>query len=232
MWTTAAPPARSPASKRRRSSRTSGRCLDKEGKNIDAVIVATPDHMHATAAMWCMERGKHVYVQSRWYARSGRPANCARRRRNTGSPPRWATRAIPTRARGRQPRSSGTATSAVSPKCTPGATGPMWPQGLTEIPKEDPVPSTLDWDLWLGVAEKRPFTAGGTDRSRPQWRLLLPTLQLARLLRLRLRRPGRYGLPHTGRAKHGAASFQSENRRRRVHQEGRREPLHVPARAR
>jgi len=38
---------------------------------------------------------------------------------------------------------------------------PMWPQGLTEIPKEDPVPSTLDWDLWLGAAEKRPFTANG-----------------------------------------------------------------------
>src|SRR6516165_1765007 len=37
--------------------------LDKEGKNIDAVIVAIPDHMHATAAIWCMERGKHVYVQ-------------------------------------------------------------------------------------------------------------------------------------------------------------------------
>ena len=32
--------------------------LDKEGKNIDAVIVATPDHMHATAAMWCMERSR------------------------------------------------------------------------------------------------------------------------------------------------------------------------------
>jgi hypothetical protein len=43
----------------------------------------------------------------------------------------------------------------------------MWPQGLTEIPKEDPVPSTLDWDLWLGVAEKRPFTADGkTDPDR------------------------------------------------------------------
>ena len=34
--------------------------LDKEAKNIDAVIVATPDHTHATAAMWCMERNKHV----------------------------------------------------------------------------------------------------------------------------------------------------------------------------
>src|ERR1035437_5863109 len=37
--------------------------LDKEGKNIDAVIIATPDFMHGTAAMWCMERGKHVYVE-------------------------------------------------------------------------------------------------------------------------------------------------------------------------
>ena len=38
---------------------------------------------------------------------------------------------------------------------------PLWPQGLTEIPKEDPIPSTLDWDLWLGIADKRRFTAGG-----------------------------------------------------------------------
>jgi hypothetical protein len=38
---------------------------------------------------------------------------------------------------------------------------PMWPQGLTQIPKEDPVPATLDWDLWLGIAAQRPFTAGG-----------------------------------------------------------------------
>jgi hypothetical protein len=43
----------------------------------------------------------------------------------------------------------------------------MWPQGLTEIPKEDPIPSTLDWDLWLGAAEKRPFTAGGKTEPGP-----------------------------------------------------------------
>ena len=50
-------------SRTRRSINDFRQMLDKEGKNIDAVIVATPDHMHATAAMWCMERGKHVYVQ-------------------------------------------------------------------------------------------------------------------------------------------------------------------------
>ena len=38
------------------------RMLDEQ-KNIDAVIVATPDHTHAVAAMAAMERGKHVYVQ-------------------------------------------------------------------------------------------------------------------------------------------------------------------------
>jgi predicted dehydrogenase len=38
---------------------------------------------------------------------------------------------------------------------------PIWPQGLTEIPPETPVPSTLDWDLWLGGAAMRPFTTGG-----------------------------------------------------------------------
>ena len=37
--------------------------LDEQGKNIDAVIVTIPDFMHATAAVVCMERGKHVYTQ-------------------------------------------------------------------------------------------------------------------------------------------------------------------------
>src|SRR5262245_34980868 len=36
--------------------------LDQE-KNIDAVTISTPDHSHAVAALWAMERGIHVYVQ-------------------------------------------------------------------------------------------------------------------------------------------------------------------------
>jgi len=37
--------------------------LDKEGKNIDACTIGIPDHMHATVALACMQRGKHVYVE-------------------------------------------------------------------------------------------------------------------------------------------------------------------------
>src|SRR5260370_8039685 len=37
--------------------------LDKSGKEIDAVIAGPPDHMHATCAVWCMQAGKHVYVE-------------------------------------------------------------------------------------------------------------------------------------------------------------------------
>jgi hypothetical protein len=37
--------------------------LDKEGNNIDAVIITIPDHGHAYAALRCMERGKHVYLE-------------------------------------------------------------------------------------------------------------------------------------------------------------------------
>src|SRR5580698_3647992 len=135
--------------------------LDKEGKNIDAVIVAIPDHMHATAAIWAMERGKHVYVQKPlvrtiWEARQLREAankyKVATQMGNQGY--------------------SNEGTRQCAEMIWAGEIGnvtevhawtdrPIWPQGLTEIPAPDPVPSTLDWDLWQGISSPRPFTIGG-----------------------------------------------------------------------
>ena len=40
---------------------------------------------------------------------------------------------------------------------------PSWPQGMTKMPPPTPVPATLDWDLWLGTAACRPFTAGDQE---------------------------------------------------------------------
>ncbi len=37
--------------------------LDKSGRDIDAVVIAIPDHNHAAAALACMQLGKHVYLE-------------------------------------------------------------------------------------------------------------------------------------------------------------------------
>src|SRR5260370_4529698 len=135
--------------------------LDEHGRDIDAVIVTIPDFMHATAAIWCMERGKHVYVQKPltrtvWEARTMMDAankyKVATQMGNQGY--------------------SNEGTRQVAEMIWAGEIGDVtevhawtdrtiWPQGLTEIPHPDPVPPTLDWDLWLGGAEPRPYVAGG-----------------------------------------------------------------------
>ncbi|HEX3879633.1 MAG TPA: Gfo/Idh/MocA family oxidoreductase [Bryobacteraceae bacterium] len=141
--------------------------LDKEGKNIDALIVAIPDHMHATAAVWCMERGKHVYVQKPlvrtvWEARQMREAaakyKVATQMGNQGYSNEGTRQCAEIVWNG----DIGNVTEVHA-----WTNRPVWPQGLTEIPKEDPIPSTLDWDLWLGMAEKRPFTADGKTEPGP-----------------------------------------------------------------
>jgi predicted dehydrogenase len=136
--------------------------LDKEDKNIDAVIVTIPDHMHAVAATWAMERGKHVYVQKPltrtvWEARS---------MAETAAKYKVATQM------GNQGYSC-EGTRQLAEMIWGGEIGavtevhawtdrPLWPQGLTTIPAADAAPPTLDWDLWLGAAESRPYTSGGS----------------------------------------------------------------------
>ena len=68
---TRAPPPRQPLKRRgiageasrRRSSYKDYRVMLEKQKDIDAVLVATPDHTHAVIAMAAMQLGKHVYVQ-------------------------------------------------------------------------------------------------------------------------------------------------------------------------
>jgi predicted dehydrogenase len=134
------------------------RMFDKESKTIDAVIVATPDHMHATASMWAMERGKHVYCQKPltrtiWEARMLSAA---------------ATKYKVATQMGNQGYSN-EGTRQCAEMIWAGDIGnvtevhawtnrPIWPQGLQELPREAPVPETLDWDAWLGIAGMRAYS--------------------------------------------------------------------------
>jgi predicted dehydrogenase len=135
--------------------------LDKEEKNIDAVTIAIPDHMHATAAMWAMERGKHVYCEkplthTPWEARMLTEAaaryNVATQMGNQGYSNDGARIAAEIIWSG----GIGNVTEVHA-----WTNRPVWPQGMDEVPPPEQPPSTLDWDTWLGVAETRPYTSGG-----------------------------------------------------------------------
>jgi predicted dehydrogenase len=148
--------------------------LDKEGRNIDAVVVAIPDFMHATAATWCMERGKHVYVEKPLT----RTAWEARWLRDTAAKYKVATQM------GNQGYSN-EGTRQCAEMIWAGEIGdvtevhawtnrPVWPQGLTAIPAEDRVPDTLDWDLWQGVSAARPYTSGGAAYEKERYKFYQP----------------------------------------------------------
>lgn len=131
--------------------------LDEMGKDIDAVVIATPDHTHAIIAMECMRRGKHVYVQkpltktvyeARMLTEAARKYKVVTQMGNQGH--------------------SGDGIRNICEWVWDGAIGqvrdvhawtnrPVWPQGMDRPKEEMSVPETLDWDLWLGPAPHRPY---------------------------------------------------------------------------
>src|ERR1039457_4018208 len=132
--------------------------LDKEDKHIDAVTIGIPDFMHATVAFACMERGKHVYVEkpltrTPWEARLLQQAalkyKVATQMGNQG----FSHECIRVCAEMIWSGAIGDVTEAhISTR--PGT----HPTGLLEPPKEDPIPPTLDWELWQGGSMPRPFS--------------------------------------------------------------------------
>jgi hypothetical protein len=127
----------------------------EQQKDIDAVVVATPDNVHAVASVMAMKLGKHVYCE--------KPLTHdvyeARQLREVARQYKVATQM------GNQGTSSGGLRRAAE-LIRDGAIGPVreahvwtnrpiWPQGMQSLPPGEPVPDTLQWDLWLGPARER-----------------------------------------------------------------------------
>lgn len=132
--------------------------LDQQ-KDIDAVTISTPDHVHAPAAVYAMERGKHVYVQkpmahnireARTLTEMARQKKVVTQMGNQGA--------------------SNPLLKIVQGWVDSGKLGkiskvqiwtnrPVWPQGFAmPAPDESKKPKDLYWDLWLGPAEFKPYT--------------------------------------------------------------------------
>jgi predicted dehydrogenase len=133
--------------------------LEKE-KSIDAILCATPDHQHAYVCVTAMRQGKHVYCEkplthnvweARFVAKVAKETGVATQLGNQGH--------------------SGDFIRTTCEMIWDGAIGDIrevhaWTnasrwnkQILSGKPAEEPVPKGMNWDLWLGPREKRPFSS-------------------------------------------------------------------------
>lgn len=126
--------------------------LEKEGKNIDAVSVSTPDNTHAVATMAAMQMGKHVYVQkplthdiyeARMLTEAAKKYKVVTQMGNQGG--------------------SGNGVREMQEWYQSGIIGeitrvqawtnrPVWPQGIPTPKGTHEIPKNFNWDLWLGPA--------------------------------------------------------------------------------
>src|ERR1043166_50062 len=132
--------------------------LEKE-KSIDAVDIATPDHMHAIIAATAIKMGKHVYCQkplthdvyeARLLRDLAREHKVATQMGNQGSASDGLRRAVEVVHAG-----------LIGPvrQAYVWTNRPIWTQARERPPGEDPVPPGVDWNLWLGTAPERPYKA-------------------------------------------------------------------------
>ncbi|WP_299578176.1 Gfo/Idh/MocA family oxidoreductase [uncultured Sunxiuqinia sp.] len=130
--------------------------FDKQ-KDIDAVMIATPDHSHALPALMAMRQGIHVYLQkplthsvyeSRVLTETARRYQVATQMGNQGNSNEGIRQICEWIWAGK----IGDITRVDA-----WTNRPIWPQGLERPDKEMRIPKTLDWDLFLGPAAYRPY---------------------------------------------------------------------------
>ena len=132
---------------------------DNHLKDIDAFMVATPDHTHAVISLPFMKEKKHAYVEkplthniyeARLMSQIAAQNNIVTQMGNQGS--------------------SGDGIRLAQEMIDAGLIGkvhrvdcwtnrPVWPQGFRNITEKEPIPDTLAWDLWLGPAAMRDYNS-------------------------------------------------------------------------
>lgn len=135
--------------------------LDQMGKDIDAMLISTPDHMHGPIALAAMQLGIHVHVQK---PLAHNLAELRAMQTMAADNPKLVTQM------GTQIHSHSAYRTAVQ-TFRSGVIGKvkeahLWVSRSLAGPADgrpahtDAVPDRLDWDLWLGVAPKRPYVNG------------------------------------------------------------------------
>ncbi|MDP6545824.1 MAG: Gfo/Idh/MocA family oxidoreductase [Phycisphaerae bacterium] len=131
------------------------RLLDKERKNVDAVVISTTDHVHIPASVMALKRGIHVYCEKPLGQNIGEVREATKVAKRYSLATQMGNGAH-----------SGHNYRSVVKMIKSGVIGDVkeahcwcdesWPS--KNRPKDKPpVPKTLKWDLWLGPAPYRPY---------------------------------------------------------------------------
>jgi len=137
-------------------------------KSLDAVVVATPDHTHAPAAIQAMRRGCHVYVEkplvrtiweARYFKDVAKKSGVVTQMGNHGSARDGTRRGIEILRSGLLGNVTEVHVWTNRPEISPGNKW-GWKQPLKRPEGADPIPPELSWDLWLGTSPARPFKQG------------------------------------------------------------------------
>lgn len=143
--------------------------LDEMDKDIDAVMISTPDHTHYVSARDAMQAGKHVYLQKPLTHSVFESRKLTELAKRTG---------VATQM-GNQGNSSDDMRKVCEwiwngeigevTKVDAWTDRPIWPQGLERPTEKHAIPDTLDWDLFLGPAAERPYHPAYTPWNWRAW---------------------------------------------------------------
>jgi predicted dehydrogenase len=132
--------------------------LEKEAKNLDAVVISTPDHNHAVIAMAAMQLGLAVYCEKPLtrtisearilteYARKNKIICQMGNQGHANDDARLAVEWV----------QAGLLGEVREVHCW--TNRPVWPQGIVR-PVAEAIPSTMNWDVWLGPAPEKPYSS-------------------------------------------------------------------------
>ncbi|MDR0995402.1 MAG: Gfo/Idh/MocA family oxidoreductase [Tannerella sp.] len=143
--------------------------FDEMGKDIDAVLVATPDHSHAVVTAHAITLGKHCYTQkplahsvyeARLLTRLAKKYRVATQMGNQGNSFDWCRQIA-------EWIQAGIIGEVYEVHCW--TDRPIWPQGLQPSNQKYKIPKTLDWNLFIGPAEMRPYEPAYTPWNWRGW---------------------------------------------------------------
>jgi len=130
--------------------------IDKE-KEIDAVLIGTPDHTHAVIASYAMKAGKHVFIEKpmaktihevRFLRDLAKKTGVVTQMGNQGHNVEGTMQTVEWIQSG----AIGNVTEVHM-----WSNRPVWKQGYLDRPEGVDVPSGLNYDIWLGPAPEKPY---------------------------------------------------------------------------